>query len=116
MPTYRAISVVAQISFEIQKLFSISKTDFDPPPRVASYAVSLTPNPHLKQPFFDKSRIHKLDRLFSFRGRHFSSAVRKLTTGGTSNFFPPEILARRIENFSPIEYSEILPQIEFQMP
>ncbi len=76
IPSYRAISVVAQISFEIQKLFPIGKTDFDPPPRVASQVLGLSLNDRLEQPFFNKNSIHVLDQLFSFRGRRLSSAVK----------------------------------------
>jgi len=111
-PRYRAISVVAQISFEIQKLFTIAKTEFDPPPRVVSQVLRLFPNNNLKQPFFDKNRIHVLDQLFSFRGRLLSSAVRKLTSEGSLSYLSPKILATRVENISATEYSEILPQIE----
>ena len=112
-PSYRAVSVVAQISFEIQNLFTIAKTDFDPPPSVVSRVLRLFPKNNLKQPFFDKSRIHVLDQLFSFRGRLLSSAVRKLAPEGSSRL-SPETLATRMENLSPTEYSEILCQIELR--
>jgi 16S rRNA (adenine1518-N6/adenine1519-N6)-dimethyltransferase len=113
--SFRAISVIAQISFEIQKLFPIAKTDFDPPPNVVSQALRLFPNDRLKQPFFDITRIHVLDQLFSFRGRRLSSAMRKLSVEGSSSYLSPEILSARIQNISPLEYSEILPQIELRM-
>ncbi len=110
--SYRAASVVAQISFNIEIMFGVGRAEFDPPPRVDSQAVLLSPNPKIKQPFFNKRRIRHLDFIFSFRGRRLISALKKMGYEKNFDTVPNEIITSRVETISPAEYAAILPMLE----
>jgi 16S rRNA (adenine1518-N6/adenine1519-N6)-dimethyltransferase len=107
-PEYRAVSVLAQLSFRIERLFLIDKDKFDPPPRVLSECLRFTPRQDISEPFFDASKIRLLDYLFSFRGRRLSAAAAKVLGKGS---IPPgieDLVDRRVEKLSPDEFNRIL--------
>jgi 16S rRNA (adenine1518-N6/adenine1519-N6)-dimethyltransferase len=110
--TYRAASVIAQISFRVEFLFDIGRDEFYPPPRVGSRAIKLQPNPEFSLPFFNQRRLRILDYIFSFRGRKFSSVLKKFYPEKKSPFFPEEFVSRRIEAISPRDYAKIIPELE----
>lgn len=107
--SYRAVSVIAQNSFQIERLFSIARSSFSPQPKVLSEAVKLIPRKDIKQPFFSAHRMYLLNQLFSFRGRLLSSALKKTRYGGT---IPEHLLNSRIENLTPRSFADILLKIE----
>jgi 16S rRNA (adenine1518-N6/adenine1519-N6)-dimethyltransferase len=111
-PSYRAVSVISQIAFNMNMLFQVKRDYFRPPPRVGSTAIRLQPAPEVAQPFFNPRRIRILDFIFSFRGRRLSSALKKLGTGAWNNLLPGSILESRVESISPIDYMRILPVVE----
>jgi 16S rRNA (adenine1518-N6/adenine1519-N6)-dimethyltransferase len=111
-PSYRAVSVVAQISFEIKTLFNVGRDSFSPPPRVESSAVHIIPTSDVSLPFFNEERIRILDFIFSFRGRHLSSALKKLLPGKNVGNLFDDILAARVETISPMDYMKIIQQAE----
>jgi 16S rRNA (adenine1518-N6/adenine1519-N6)-dimethyltransferase len=105
---YRAVSVIAQISLQIEHLFDIERNQFNPPPLVNSEAIRLSPNPNFKQPFFDRKKMEVLDYIFSFRGRHLSSAMKKMGKQSQIMNFPAELLSSRIEMIPPEDYARII--------
>ncbi len=102
--SYRAVSVLAQLSFKMEQLFSISREKFLPPPKVSSKVVRF--RPLSPEPFFNVKRIRLLDSLFSFRGRLLSSALAKIRPDLTSA--PSELTRQRIEKISPSNYAQLI--------
>lgn len=109
MKSYRAVSVIAQDSFHLERLFPIANSFFYPRPRVLSEAVKLTPKQDSEEPFFSARRVHVLNQLFSFRGRLLSSAIKKTGYTGT---LPEHLLKSRIENLPPELFAEIILKLE----
>jgi 16S rRNA (adenine1518-N6/adenine1519-N6)-dimethyltransferase len=70
---YRGISAVAQIAFVVKMLDRVDRTSFDPPPRVDSVMVSLTPR-HV----ITRGEANSVIRLFSLRRRRVDSALKEL--------------------------------------
>ena len=110
--SYRAASVIAQISFEIVKQFSVRRSEFSPPPKVDSIALSLRPNGSWTQPFFNEKRLRLIDFIFSFRGRLFSSVLKKIALPIKLNSISKEFEDLRIEAITPDEYGRIIPNLE----
>ena len=110
--SYRAISVIAQISFQIEKLFRIGRINFDPPPRVESTAISLIPKFQASHFVLDHARIRTIDFIFSFRGRRLSSALKKLAPDQPLGLIPEQLKATRVENLTPGNYQEIILELE----
>jgi 16S rRNA A1518/A1519 N6-dimethyltransferase RsmA/KsgA/DIM1 with predicted DNA glycosylase/AP lyase activity len=107
--TYRAISVILQSCFDVQELFAVPCNSFDPPPRVGSTAIRLLPRKiHLA---FDRKRIKLMDLLFSFRGRLFSSALKKIAPTVDEDSIPKEIRDKRIERLSTYEFQMIISRL-----
>jgi 16S rRNA A1518/A1519 N6-dimethyltransferase RsmA/KsgA/DIM1 with predicted DNA glycosylase/AP lyase activity len=105
---YRAISVICQLSFIIERIYRIPRFCFVPPPRVESEIVKLNPNPEFF-PFFTESRIMNLKKIFAFRGRLLRSAVNKNWRAvAGENSLSETLLNQRIENLAPAEYAKIL--------
>jgi 18S rRNA (adenine1779-N6/adenine1780-N6)-dimethyltransferase len=102
---YRAISVVCQISFECKRLFPISKSEFDPPPRVSSEAVCFEPTAGF--PFFNFRNLVLLKRIFSFRGRLLRSALRHFEVAPSSPL-DQQSLEQRVEQVPPELYRALL--------
>lgn len=100
---YRAVSVLAQASFHIQKLFDIGRSAFEPPPKVGSTVLLLRPRGSVP---VSRATVSSLKTLFSFRGRRLSAAMRTLfkdDPGGLKRFeevFGGELLLRRVERLT----------------
>ena len=107
--SYRAVSVIAQNSFIIERLFTIPSHFFDPPPKVLSEAVKLTPRQDIAQSYFNSRRIHILNQLFSYRGRLLSSAAKKI---GFKEALPEYLLKTRVEDLTPKDFADIIPKLE----
>jgi 16S rRNA (adenine1518-N6/adenine1519-N6)-dimethyltransferase len=102
---YRAISVVAQISFRVELGLAVEKNAFRPPPKVTSRIVTLEPK--IEFPFFDHARLEKLHQLFSRRRKLVSSELRKF-----SKIPGKEFEGKRIESLRPQEFAAILKSME----
>lgn len=88
---YRAISVIAQVSSEIDRLAGVPRSSFSPQPRVNSAVVMWRPRRLL-----GPREIAAVKRLFSLRRRQVSAAVSEL--GGEP---PAGIGAKRVNALSP---------------
>ncbi|MDA4111262.1 MAG: 16S rRNA (adenine(1518)-N(6)/adenine(1519)-N(6))-dimethyltransferase RsmA [Thaumarchaeota archaeon] len=110
--SYRAVSVMSQLSFKIERLFSIGREAFDPQPRVTSEAVRFYPRNELGKLEMDETKIRLLNFLFSFRGRHASSALKKINKNSIFRIASIEVLNKRVENLSLEEFSFLLKGIE----
>lgn len=110
--SYRAVSVIAQIAFQMEQMFKVGRLEFDPPPKVESVGLRIFPNPKIRQPFFNKKKLKTIDFIFSFRGRKLSSAVRKLgSSDAQKNAISADILAFRVEKISPATYMKLLSEM-----
>jgi 16S rRNA A1518/A1519 N6-dimethyltransferase RsmA/KsgA/DIM1 with predicted DNA glycosylase/AP lyase activity len=110
--SYRAISVIAQLSFDMDSLFLVGRDFFDPKPRVTSEVVKFSPKGESDWPVLGKSQIAILNFLFSFRGRQLSSALRKMVGKDFERYFSKDLLSRRIETLAAREFSLILEETE----
>jgi 16S rRNA (adenine1518-N6/adenine1519-N6)-dimethyltransferase len=73
---YRAVTVLSQYYFTIERLFNVSKEAFDPQPPVESTLVRLIP----RSVTINKNTIAKLDFLFSQRNKKASSILKRFDT------------------------------------
>lgn len=108
---YRAVSVIAQLSFNITRLMKIDRSNFDPSPKVQSALVKFEANTNFHQPFLDHQKIELIVRIFSFRGRMLRVALRHMNHLTVIENVLPNLLIKRIEDLTPAEFGEVLIQI-----
>lgn len=107
---YRAISVIAQACFQIQKLFNIKKRVFHPPPKVDSTVLLFVPK---KVEAINPKIVSSLKTLFTFRGKIVSSALKIILKIDEEQFkslinnFSQTILQTRVERLTIDEALEI---------
>ena len=94
---YRAVSVIAQVSSEIQIVGKVHRSSFLPPPKVNSVVVLITPKERLTH-----SDIAGVKRLFSLRRREVTSALSELDMGRSTGYG-----RRRVYSLKPEEALEI---------
>lgn len=101
---YRAISVVAQHCFTLQKLFSVNKEAFDPEPSVESVVIKLIP----RYQRITRRTIRNLNYIFSQRNKKASSIAKKF-----GNRF--EFGDTRIDKINTKELIKLAESIEFKV-
>ncbi len=94
----RAISIVANHSFDIEKILNVRKGNFSPPPKVDSVILRLTPKTQIT-----KNLIDGIEKLFSQR--------RKTITNIAKSFGKTIQSDKRLEQLSPEEIIKIAKQI-----
>ncbi|MDG7050308.1 MAG: ribosomal RNA small subunit methyltransferase A [Nitrososphaerota archaeon] len=94
----RAISIVANHSFDIEKILNVRKGNFSPPPKVDSVILRLTPKTQIT-----KNLIDGIEKLFSQR--------RKTVTNIAKSFGKTIQSDKRLEQLSPEEIIKIAKQI-----
>src|SRR5574338_1283322 len=67
----RAISVIGNHSFDIQKIINVGKNNFEPPPKVDSVVLKLVPKNKITQ-----SLIDAVEKLFSQRRKTISNITK----------------------------------------
>lgn len=100
---YRAISAIAQISFDIELKNKVERNAFRPPPKVTSRIVKLVPRTSPEFPFFNDSRIAKLHQIFSQRRRLVERVIPAYSESLRLKF-----VGRRIHSLSPEELATLL--------
>ena len=94
----RAISVIGNYSFDIEKIINVGKNNFEPPPKVDSTVLRLTPKNKITQNLIDS-----VEKLFS---------QRRKTIGNIAKSFGKSIPSdKRLEELSPDEIIKIAKQI-----
>lgn len=73
---YRAITVLSQYCFSIERLFNVSKEAFYPKPSIESTLIRLVP----RSAIMNKSIITKLNFLFSQRNKNASTLLKRCGT------------------------------------
>jgi 16S rRNA (adenine1518-N6/adenine1519-N6)-dimethyltransferase len=100
-PAYGRLSVALQARFRMQKLFTVAKGAFRPPPKVQSAVVRLEPLP--ERAAIDEARFDDiLRRAFSARRKTLRNALPELDF--TALALDPKL---RPENLSPDDYLRI---------
>lgn len=110
--SYRAASVIAQISFDLDKLLLISSREFVPQPKVMSQLIRMNPKLLHGRPFFNKKKLDILTALFSNRRKTLASALKKMISKKEALLFDASLLCRRIESFSPSQFASIIELLE----
>jgi 16S rRNA (adenine1518-N6/adenine1519-N6)-dimethyltransferase len=108
---YRSVSVIGQISFEMELIGLVDRTSFEPPPRVQSAIVRFKPNGRFPQPFFDRKRITTLRNLFSFKGRMLRNALKAIGFNPVADSIILRWLSTRVEELSPDHFASILNEV-----
>ena len=120
LPNYRAISVLAQKRFTIQKLFEIKKEYFYPPPKVNSAVLLLKSK--RAEPVHPQI-VSSLKILFSFRGRLVSPAIKSILKNNEREFkiyvdiLEYTLLKKRVERLNVDEafgLAEMLAEINYE--
>ncbi len=103
---YRAVSVLAQSLFQVQRLFDVGRDAFDPPPKVSSTVLLFTPT---DVGTVNRQTVSSLKTLFSFRGRRVSAAMKTIFKNDEERLnrvkevYSDTLLNRRIESLTPDE-------------
>ena len=95
---YRGVSVIAQVSSEINVIAPVAKSSFSPPPKVESAIVSITPRTRMSELL-----ISRIKRLFSLRRRMVTAALADLGFETAGQSFG----TRRVYSLTPGEVMEI---------
>ena len=110
--SYRAASVIAQISFDIERLLLISSREFVPQPKVMSQLIRLNPKLLHGAPFFNRRRLEILTSLFSNRKKTLASALKKIVSKKEILLFDASLFRKRVESFSPSQFASIIELLE----
>ena len=102
--SYRAVSVISQISSEVRVIRDVARTSFDPPPRVSSVLAIVT---HKR--LLSGEQIHLIKMLFSQRRRKLATALRNLHL--ELQHGNPSELSLRVEGLSSEQFDGILPRL-----
>jgi 16S rRNA (adenine1518-N6/adenine1519-N6)-dimethyltransferase len=101
---YRAVSVMSQISSSVEIIRTVARESLDPPPKVTSVLVIVTPRRKLSA-----EQIHLIKMLFSQKRRKLGSALKNL--GLELQSADPLLLSCRVERLSAEEVEEMLGRI-----
>jgi 16S rRNA A1518/A1519 N6-dimethyltransferase RsmA/KsgA/DIM1 with predicted DNA glycosylase/AP lyase activity len=112
---YRATSVAAQIAFGIDILERVPPEAFDPPPKVFSRIVRLTPRHDNSDFKFNKLNQTNLRALFSQRRKLLRTALNTLGNRfKTKDTTISNLLTRRVEDLAPEDFQLLLTTMENQ--
>ena len=102
--TYRAVSVLSQISCNLEIVEYVDRGSFQPSPKVTSVLAVMIP-----RQLISTEQIHLIRMLFSQRRKKLESALRSLQMELSRG--NPCLLSRRVERLNPQEIAEMLPRI-----
>ncbi|MCP8304756.1 MAG: ribosomal RNA small subunit methyltransferase A [archaeon] len=110
---YKAITVIARASFDMEPLKVVGRDSFKPRPRVDSLMLLLKPKPDK----IDDATISSLKLLFSFRGKKVGTAIKMICKREGKNYedvlkkFNLEILQKRVEQLSVEESVRVVKEL-----
>jgi 16S rRNA (adenine1518-N6/adenine1519-N6)-dimethyltransferase len=102
--SYRAISVISQISTSVNVTGHVGKGSFQPAPKVSSVLVTVEPRRELSS-----QEIGVIKMLFSQRRRKLGSALKNL--GLSLPYADAEMLSRRVEGMAAHEFESLLKEV-----
>lgn len=108
--TYGILSVLLQAFYEVEYLFSVPPTVFDPPPKVDSGVIRLRRNPVTRLDCDEKLFFRVVKQAFSTRRKTLRNALKPL---GLSEAFKTEkILDMRAEQLGVVEFVYLTNKLE----
>jgi len=105
---YRAVSVIAQYCFSIERVMEVPAYRFKPPPKVSSNVVIIKRKPVAPT----KGEINALKYLWSFKGKTIASALKALEKKTGKYLAISEVPEKRITDLSPEEAFKVVGIIE----
>lgn len=112
---YGILSVLLQAWYDIEYLFTVDETVFDPPPKVKSAVVRLTRNSRQKMNCDEKLFKTVVKTSFNQRRKTLRNSVKPLL-GKESEAFSMSIFDKRPEQLSVEEFEELTNIVEKHMP
>jgi 16S rRNA (adenine1518-N6/adenine1519-N6)-dimethyltransferase len=94
----KAVSIVANYAFEIQKISKVGKNNFSPPPKVDSVILKIT-----KKNTMNKDLIQTINKIFSYRRKTIKNILKQ--------FNKETVMNKRIDDLSGDEIIHLANQI-----
>lgn len=108
--TYGILSVLIQIYYSVEYLFTVDEDVFDPPPKVKSGVLRLERNTRRKLPFPDKFMKTVVKTAFNQRRKTLRNSLKSMLDKEQSGHLS-EILALRPEQLAPETFIELAGEI-----
>lgn len=104
---YRAVSVIAQYCFSIERAMEVPPHLFEPAPKVSSIVIAIK----RKQVALTKEKIKAVKYLWSFKGKTVASAIKAIEKKTGKDIAIP-VSEKRVTELSPEEAFKVVGMIE----
>jgi 16S rRNA (adenine1518-N6/adenine1519-N6)-dimethyltransferase len=111
--TYGVLSVLTQAFFKAEYLFEVSEHAFNPPPKVKSAVIRLTPTENKLSMKSEGKFFLLVKTAFNQRRKTLRNAVKPLFDEGT---LVDQIFNQRAEQLSPAQFAELTHKMKIQEP
>lgn len=91
----RAINIIANHTFDIQKISNVGKNNFNPPPKVDSVILKI-----IKKQTIDKKLIETINKIFSYRRKTIHNILKQFGKETTSDKRLDDLLGEDIVNIA----------------
>lgn len=108
--TYGILSVLIQLYYNVEYLFTVDEAVFDPPPKVKSGVIRLERNLRKNLPFSDTFMKMVVKTAFNQRRKTLRNSLRSLLKAEQSHHLQ-EVLALRPEQLSPDRFLKLAEEI-----
>ena len=114
--TYGVLSVFVQVWYDVQLLFLVPPSAFNPPPQVTSAVVSLRRNSRQELPCDEEAFRSVVKAVFSQRRKMLRGSLRQVLEGDkpSSDFFDEVLLTRRPETLSVDDLADLTLRVQAQ--
>ena len=114
--TYGVLSVFVQAWYDVQLLFLVPPSAFNPPPQVTSAVVSLRRNSRQELPCDEGAFRSVVKAVFSQRRKMLRGSLRQVLEGDkpSSDFFDEVLLTRRPETLSVDDFADLTNRVQAQ--
>ena len=114
--TYGVLSVFVQAWYDVQLLFLVPPSAFNPPPQVTSAVVSLRRNSRQELPCDEGAFRSVVKAVFSQRRKMLRGSLRQVLDGDkpSSAFFDEMLLTRRPETLSVDDFADLTNRVQAQ--
>ncbi|MDR0789843.1 MAG: 16S rRNA (adenine(1518)-N(6)/adenine(1519)-N(6))-dimethyltransferase RsmA [Bacteroidales bacterium] len=111
--TYGILSVLLSAFYDMEYLFTVEPTVFNPPPKVKSAVIRMTRNQTKNLPCDEKLFLRVVKTAFNQRRKMLRSALKALQMDLTA--IPPEYMTQRAEQLSVNQFISITKTLEQQI-
>ena len=114
--TYGVLSVFVQAWYDVQLLFLVPPSAFNPPPQVTSAVVSLRRNSRQELPCDEAAFRSVVKAVFSQRRKMLRGSLRQVLDGDKPSpaFFDETLLTRRPETLSVDDFADLTNRVQAQ--